>query len=61
MLTDEQAAILTTLLEVATDGNWPQVAAAIQDRGYKPAEVVEAWDALCDIAGQSTAVDVGDF
>lgn len=61
-MTLDQASIITTLLDIATQGNWPHVAAEIQDRGYKPPEVISAWKALEELAGQSGAApELTDF
>ena len=59
-----QAGIIATLLEVATDGNWPRVSAEMisEERGYSPSEIVDAWSALEKEAGvHGTAPAISDF
>jgi len=62
MLTTHQAATLMTLIECATDGNWPGTVAGLEERGYPPYDVVDAWQKLEQMAGMSgTVPEEGDF
>jgi hypothetical protein len=60
-LTQDQAALLLDLIEDATEGTWPRVATALQDRGYTPAECVAATNVLAKMAHRSPILEEGDF
>jgi len=48
-----QADIIASILEIATDGNWPRVANGMLEKGYTPTEIILAWGSLEDLAGVS--------
>lgn len=61
MLTRDQADILCTLLDKATESNWPPVAEGMLEAGHEPKEIVEAATALCKLAGRRPMLEEGDF
>lgn len=62
-MTRTQAECLFALLDIATEGNWPDVAEAIQSRGWTPQQVCDAWRALANDAGMAkgTTPTIEDF
>jgi hypothetical protein len=61
-MTNEQAEVIHALLDAATESNWPTTVAAMAERGFKPPEIVRAWQALEDMTGSTGSVPlVSDF
>lgn len=61
-MTPTQANILVSLIEAATDGNWPNVRRTlVDDQGWTPREIVDAATALCKLAGMSPTISLEDF
>ena len=61
VITQDQADILMSLLEYATEENWPHVASRITE-SYPTEEVVRAWKALEEISSYGDMVpDAEDF
>ena len=57
----QQATIIMRLVDLATEGNWPQVAEGMQASGYTPEEVCEAFKLLAEEAGERMPFEVEDF
>ena len=55
------ADVLCKILEVATEGNWPDVRDRLVDTGYKPDEIIAAWKAVADIARVECGICESDF
>lgn len=50
------------ILDSSTQGNWQDIADAMEARGFKPQEIISAWKALEKLAGmQGTAPSLSDF
>lgn len=61
-LSRSDANILMMLLEVATGNDWPRTATYIQQFGYTPKQVSDAWKKLEKLAGMSgTVPEESDF
>lgn len=58
---NQTASILATLLDYATEGNWPNVASRMVEAGYTPDEVCAAAKVVTDAAGMSELFDPADF
>ena len=60
-LTRDDANILSDVIDVATESNWPNIAATLVDRGYSPEEVEKAAGKLATLAGRTNPICAGDF
>lgn len=56
------ASTILTLLDVATEGRWPQVMEQMREEyGYTPEQMHSAWKALDGLAGSDTCPSLEDF
>lgn len=55
------ADIVLQMLEEAVEGQWPQVAAAMLEKGYTPKDVVDATGELAAVAGCDNPTCEDDF
>ena len=60
-MTREQADILAQLIDVAIEGNWPNVADQMTQAGWTPREIAAAAKVLTDLAGRTEILTEGDF
>ena len=57
----QQAEIIVMILD-SIQGNWQDIADALEERGLKPQEIIDAWKALEKLAGmRGTAPSLSDF
>lgn len=58
----QQAEIIVMILDSSTQGNWRDIADAMEERGFKPQEIIDAWKAVEKLAGmRGTAPSLSDF
>ncbi len=57
----QQAEIIVMILD-SIQGNWQDIADALEERGLKPQEIISAWKSLEKLAGmKGTAPELSDF
>ncbi len=62
ILNDYEVGVVLDLLDVATEGNMPRVRSGmIEERGYKPAHIIEVTDKLTKAVGRDSSFELGDF
>lgn len=61
-MTREHAELLCDIIDIATEGNWPNTRnGLIDDRGHNPKDLVAAVNQLCELAGRSPILSEKDF
>ena len=61
MITKRDAEVLSDLIDVATETNWPTVASAMIERGYTGKQVEQASAKLADMARRTNPISADDF
>lgn len=61
MFTLNEASLLVQLIEVASESNWPRIRDAMLERGWQPAEIIDATNKLCRMAHISEIICKEDF
>ena len=60
-MTEEQAAIIVSILDGMTAPNWHEALAIMISQGLDRRDVVDAWTALDDLAGTITCPGFEEF
>ncbi len=55
-MNEKQAEVIHALLDAETESNWPGTAATMKERGFKPQEIIGAWESLEKTAGMAGGV-----